>query len=110
MYIPAGVNQLALQYSAPYGTGDYIQVRLDGLANPIIAQDTTRAVTPAKSCTDTVGVSGVAAGVHDVYIEFVQNGSGPCSGVCNLYWFQFGDASPVAAPRRATAAPAPGWR
>ena len=107
VYFPAGVNQLALQYSGVSGTGDYIQFRVDSLSNPVIAQDATQAAAGQFS-TDTVGVSGVTAGMHDVYVEFVQNGSGPFSGVCNLYWFQFGDASPVAAPAGAAAAAAPG--
>ena len=111
MYIPAGLNQVTLQYWAPYGGDDYIQVRLDSLTNPVIAQDTTQQYTtaagPGEVFTDTVSVSGVTAGVHDVYIDFVQNGTGP-GVICGLDWFQFGGSSTAAAPSGATATPAPG--
>ena len=108
VYLPASVNQVTLNYTDPNGGGDYIQFRLDSLSNPVIAQDTTQAGYASSAGSDTVSVSGVSAGLHDLYVEFVQNGSGPSSNICDLNWFQFGDSLTVAAPTGATATPAPG--
>ena len=77
----------------------------------MIAQDTTQPSHAVGRHRHGRLISGFSAGLHDVYIEFVQHGSGPFSGICNLNWFQFGDtSSTVAAPTGATATPASGWR
>ena len=96
VYFLAGVNQVALNYTTPNGSGDYIQVRVDSLSNPAVAQDTTQTYSSSPG-TDTVSVSSVTAGMHTVYISFVQHGTGPSTEVCNLNWFQFSDSLAVAA-------------
>ena len=60
--------------------------------------------------TDTVSVSSVTAGIHNVYIDFVQNGTGPSTNVCNLYWFQFGDSRPWPPPRPRPPRRRRGWQ
>ena len=108
IYVPAGANQVTLNYTDANGSGDTIELSLDSPTNPIIAQDSTQPGYGSSAGSDTVGVSGITAGLHDVYIEFVQNGSGPSSNICDLSWFQFSDSSTVAAPTGATATPAAG--
>ena len=120
MYIPAGVNQISLHYSALNGLGDKIEVLLDPIVNgdgslsgtPIATQTTMATYPGAAGETDTCNVTlpgNFQAGLHDVYIEFVQSGSGPSGDMCDLDWFQFGSTSPpIAAPASVTAAEAAG--
>jgi hypothetical protein len=90
----SGATNITLSVASGATTlNNYIQVRLDSTTGTMIANINILGTGGYGVYTNVSSAVATVSGVHDLYLVFVGG-----AGVCNLAYFSFGAAAPLAAP------------